>query len=70
MTPADSDALAQAASFRMHLTTIGYDYLLHRQLFGEFLDAVQRVAAGGTAVTDVAGEVPASRAMSTTLRSR
>jgi hypothetical protein len=44
MTPADSDALAQAASFRMHLTTVGYDYLLHRQLFGEFLDAVVALA--------------------------
>jgi hypothetical protein len=44
MTPADSDALAQAASFRMHLTTIGYDYLLHRQLFAEFLDAVVALA--------------------------
>ena len=44
MNSADSDALAQAASLRMHLTTIGYDYLLHRQLFGEFLDAVVALA--------------------------
>jgi|GEM_PF-6355899 len=44
MPPAESDPLAQAASFRMHLTTIGYDYLLHRQLFGEFLDAIVPLA--------------------------
>lgn len=44
MNPGESDALAQAASFRMHLTTIGYDYLLHRQLFAEFLDAVVALA--------------------------
>ncbi len=44
MPPPEPDALAQAASFRMHLTTIGYDYLLHRQLFGEFLDAIVPLA--------------------------
>jgi hypothetical protein len=44
MNPADSDALAQTASLKMLLTTVGYDYLLHRQVFEEFLDAIVGLA--------------------------
>ncbi len=44
MNTGDSDVLAQAASLRMSLTTLGYDYLLHRQLFAEFLDAIVPLA--------------------------
>lgn len=44
MNPADSDALAQTASLKMLLTTVGYDYLIHRQVFDEFLDAIVALA--------------------------
>jgi len=44
MPSADSDPLAETTSLRTLLTTIGYDYVLHRRTFGEFLDAIVALA--------------------------
>jgi len=44
MNPGDSDPLMETSSLRAVLTTIGYEYLLHRQMFGEFLDAIVSLA--------------------------
>jgi len=44
MNPEDSDPLVETASLRTVLTTIGYEYVLHRQMFGEFLDAIVTLA--------------------------
>ncbi len=47
MSTSDSDASAasaQTASLKSLLTTVGYEYLLHRQRFEEFLDGISALA--------------------------
>jgi len=44
MNVAESDLLAQIISLRTALTTLGYEYLLQRQFFAEFLDAIVPLA--------------------------